>query len=80
MMTTRTAFLALVLVSGAACSDSAAVPHDAAPLDAGPADAACFTDPKTHNEIINACTSAVKVYKDSRPPLMRPDGSLPALP
>lgn len=43
-------------------------------------DASCFTDPKTYEEIINACTDAVKVYKDTRPPLQNADGSLPPVP
>jgi hypothetical protein len=49
-------------------------------IDAGAPDASCFTDPHTYNEIINACTTAVKVYKDSHPPLLKADGSLPTLP
>ena len=52
--------------------------HDAG-VDAAP-DASCFMNPQTHNEIINACTDAQKIYKDSHPPLMKPDGTLPALP
>jgi hypothetical protein len=80
-MTIRSFFAVLPLVFGAACGDSGDSPKDApAQIDAGPPDASCFTDPHTYNEIINACTSAVKVYKDSHPPLLKPDGTLPALP
>ena len=72
--------IALPLVFAAACGDDAYSPRDAAPVDAGSPDASCFNDPKTYNEIINACTTAVKVFKDSRPPLLRPDGTVPPLP
>lgn len=40
----------------------------------------CFTNPKTHFEIINACTDAAKVDKKPALPLLQPDGSLPPLP
>lgn len=53
------------------------------PKDAGidsPPDASCFENPTTHYEIINACTTAQKIYKDSNPPLLKPDGTLPPLP
>jgi len=81
-MTLRSIFVVLPLVFGAACGDSGNVSKDApAPqIDAGPPDASCFTNPQTYNEIINACTTAVKVYKDSHPPLLNADGSLPPLP
>jgi hypothetical protein len=83
-MTLRSFFTVLPLVLAAACGDNGDIPKDAPPqqIDAGvPApDASCFTDPHTYNEIINACTTAVKVYKDSHPALLKPDGTLPALP
>jgi hypothetical protein len=80
-MTIRSFFAVLPLVFGAACGDSGNSPQDApAQVDAGTPDASCFTDPHTYNEIINACTGAVKVYKDSHPPLLKPDGTLPDLP
>jgi hypothetical protein len=77
--------LSLPLVFAAACGESggnnakgdAGVPVDAAPSQP---DASCFTNPQTHDEIINACTDAQKIYKDSRPPLLEPDGTLPPLP
>jgi hypothetical protein len=77
-------FLSLAFAGG--CSDDAAVNHDAgvhdAPVDsgAGGPDASCFTDPHTNNEIINACTTAQKVYKNDRPALQYPDGGLPPTP
>jgi hypothetical protein len=72
------------LALAAACGSSSNTPKDAgidAPAgDAGGPDASCFTDPQTHYEIINACTNAQKVFKDSHPPLLNPDGTLPPLP
>jgi hypothetical protein len=77
----------LAALALAACGDSTSSPKDAAAhQDAGPVDgsggpdASCFTNPHSHYEIINACTGAQKVYKDSHPPLLNPDGSLPMLP
>jgi hypothetical protein len=40
----------------------------------------CFTNPKNHFEIINACTDAAKIDKKPVLPLLQPDGSLPPLP
>lgn len=40
----------------------------------------CHSDPKTHIEIINACTDAEKVDKVVNLPLLEADGSLPPLP
>lgn len=87
-MTLRAIFVVLPLVFGAACGDNRGAPGDAAqapPIDAAvpidaPPDASCFTNPQTYTEIINACTTAVKVFKDSHPPLLRADGTVPPLP
>jgi len=83
-MITRAMLLACCLVLASACGDDgSSTPEDAAPIDAGgdaSIDASCFTNPQTHEEIINACTTAQKIYKDSHPPLLNADGSLPALP
>ena len=57
-----------------ATQKDAGVPSDAPALDAS-----CFTNPVTNYQIINACTTAQKIYKDSHPPLLGPDGSLPPL-
>jgi hypothetical protein len=46
---------------------------------AGP-DASCFTNPTTNDEIINACTTAQKIYLHPDLPLLGSDGSLPPLP
>lgn len=80
-----TPLLALPLVFAVACGDDGQPANNDAPVvvDAGvdaPPDASCFTNPTTYNEIINACTTAQKIYKDSHPPLLNPDGSLPGLP
>ena len=37
-------------------------------------------NPTTYNEIINACTTAQKIYKHPNLPLLGSDGSLPPLP
>lgn len=46
--------------------------------DGAPSD--CFMNPKTHLEIINACTDAVKITKNPTLPLLLPDGGLPPTP
>ena len=68
----------------AACGDNRKGPADSglpadAAVDSAP-DASCFMNPTTNDEIINACTTAQKYYKDSHPPLLNPDGTLPPLP
>jgi hypothetical protein len=79
-------FATLSLAFTAACGEDSPVTKDAsvhdAPVDSGVGgpDAPCFTDPHTHYEIINACTTAQKIYKNDRPALQLPDGGLPALP
>ncbi|MBS2013958.1 MAG: hypothetical protein JST00_13800 [Deltaproteobacteria bacterium] len=47
-------------------------------VEGGPSD--CFVNPKTHLEIINACTNAVKIAKNPVLPKLLPDGGLPPLP
>ena len=52
-------------------------------VDANLNDASCFAtpDPTSHYQIINACTTAQKVFTTHpTPPLLNPDGSLPPLP
>jgi hypothetical protein len=79
-------FATLSLAFTAACGEDNPIKKDAtvsdAPVDAGMGgpDASCFTDPHTHNEIINACTTAQKIYVPGHPALQLPDGGLPALP
>ena len=71
-MMLRSCFLIVPLALAAACSDSHNdQPKDAAPAsDAGVADASCFTDPRTPQELINACTDAVRIEKHPElPPL-----------
>lgn len=76
-------FLAVCVLGVGACGSNHKTPTDGGvdtpPADSG-LDASCFTNPQTHYELINACTSAEKVYKPGRPPLQNADGSLPPLP
>lgn len=60
--------------------DGAPIPvRDSGPLpDGAPGD--CFLNPKTHFEIINACTDAVRITKNPTLPLLLTDGGLPPLP
>lgn len=66
----------------AACGNDPKVKQDAGVVfeDAGAPDASCFDNPTTHYEIINACTTAQQIYKDSDPPLLNSDGTFPDLP
>ncbi len=77
-------FSTLMLAFDPACSDDA---NTSPKRDAGVGidaptgvDANCFTNPQTHEEIINACTSAQKIYKSTTLPLLDAHGALPALP
>jgi len=72
---------AVSLAFSAACSDDGGeAPRDGG-MDAAPMpDAACFENPTTHEEIINACTTAQKVVKQPALPLLNQDGTLPQLP
>ena len=71
----------LIVCLLAACGSDPKVKQDAGVMsDAGTPDASCFTNPQTHYEIINACTTAQQIFKDSHPPLLNPDGTLPQLP
>jgi hypothetical protein len=54
-----------------------------APLTDAGVDASCFAtpDPSSNYQIINACTTAQKVFTTHpKPPLLNADGSLPPLP
>ena len=73
-------FATLVLAFASACGDDGATPKDAGVSDAGAPDASCFTNPMTHEEIINACTTSQQIFKHPVLPLLNADGSLPALP
>jgi hypothetical protein len=76
-------FVALALAFMIGCGDDGGTvtPKDGA-VDAPEPDAPeCFKGtPTTHEEIINACTTAEKIYKNTKPPKLNPDGSLPPLP
>ena len=59
-----------VLPDGAVTHDDSAVP----PVSD------CYVNPKTHFEIINACTDAQKIDKHPALPLLLPDGGRPLPP
>jgi hypothetical protein len=65
------------LLADGARPDAGPLPDGALP-DGAPGD--CFLNPKTHFEIINACTDAVKITKNPTLPLLLTDGGLPPLP
>ena len=72
----------IMLALLAACGDGGGdTPKDAAIDAAEQPDAGCFEGtPTTHDQIINACTTAQKIFKKSKPPLQNANGSLPPLP
>jgi len=79
MKTTRALVAVLLLSFGSGC------PDDTGGTDEGPADLyvaepPCVSQPQTHVELLNACTSAQSVDKKPVLPLLRPDGTLPPLP
>jgi hypothetical protein len=89
-----TCALLLSCLSYTACDDSSSAvkepPRTGGPgADSGPANDAgtlpdgatkdCFDNPKTHFEIINACTTAAKVTKTPTLTKLLPDGGLPPL-
>ena len=65
-------------------TDGSMTNPDGSPIDmrdgAPPPGLDCFPDPKTHDEIINACTDAARVDKHPTLPLLLADGGLPPLP
>lgn len=78
-------FLAVLALAGACGNSSSSnAPKDApVPTDAsvGGPDASCFNPPLTTNdEIINACTTAQKIFLNPPLPLLNSDGTVPPLP
>lgn len=74
-----------IVASLAACgggkgASDAAPAIDSRPTVDGGVDASCFTNPQTHYEIINACTTDQAVDKTPVTPLRLSDGGLPPLP
>ncbi len=64
--------------AGPGSTDSGGGGFDAGTLpDGAPKD--CFDNPKTHFEIINACTNATKITKTPSLPKLLADGGLPPL-
>jgi hypothetical protein len=95
MRTLLRTIAALCMVMAAACGDGgggtvgkdAHTTVDSGIVDGGVVDtptptddASCFTNPTTHNELINACTDAQPIAKDPTLPLLLDDGGLPPLP
>ena len=78
----RTLLAGLLLALHAGCpGDSGAMTGEDRPDLGAPApDLACVRSPRTHVEILNACTDAQSVDKRVVLPLLRPDGTLPPLP
>jgi hypothetical protein len=60
--------------SGITILPDGAIADTGAPVDD------CVKNPKTHLEIINACTTAQKIDKHPTLPLLLPDGGLPPPP
>lgn len=76
--------LGMLFLMVIACDGSSAIKeHDsgrsnvAAPSGDGGKD--CFDNPKTHFEIINACTTATRIEKNPTLPKLLADGGLPPL-
>ena len=59
---------------------SPACQTDGGVADAGTPTGTCFTNPTTHSQLINQCTTATGVAKSPVLPLLLSDGGLPALP
>ncbi len=80
----KKALILVLMAVGVGCGgddgDNNTGPKDAGIDSPAVLDASCFNNPTTHYEIINACTTAQQIFKDSHPPLLKPDGTLPALP
>lgn len=57
-------------------TEAGLLPDGALP-DGAPGD--CFMNPTTHEQIINACTDAVRITKNPTLPLLLADGGLPPL-
>jgi hypothetical protein len=79
-------FAALALAACGGGNNSSPDAHqiheiDANIVDAGPQpDASCYTNPVTHHQIINACTTAEQIHKTPVLPNRLADGGLPPLP
>lgn len=93
-MRTPTTTFVLALALGSlglyACDDNSSVKEPGATSSGGTSGgtsgsvdsdggADCFTNPKTHFEIINACTDATAIEKNPALPRLLPDGGLPPL-
>jgi hypothetical protein len=81
MRTLITLFVCLLATQTGCPGDSGPANEDP-PMDLGQSgtDLDCVKSPRTHVEILNACTTAQSVDKRPVLPLLRPDGTLPPLP
>lgn len=68
-----------VLLCASGCPDAETM-ESSVPRDLSTPDLACVQSPRTHVELLNACTSAQSVDKRPVLPLLRSDGTLPPLP
>lgn len=83
----RSASIALVALAALACEAGEPAANPIMPLGAGGGGAGgggvepdCFVSPRTHHEIINACTGARRVKKSPSLLGLNADGSLPPPP
>jgi hypothetical protein len=67
-------------VDGGVAEDHAAARREDAGSESDAEVPDCYADPKTYEEIINACTDAEKVDKQPILPRLLADGGLPDLP
>lgn len=70
----------LLLAGQSGCPDPSGMGSEDQRLDLSEPDLACIESPRTHVEILNACTSAQSIEKRPVLPLLRSDGTLPPLP
>jgi hypothetical protein len=75
---------ALCAGSTVACSDDrdddTVHDHEVGDAGEGGSGSDCVESPTTSAELLNACTDAEKIDKNSHPPLLLPDGGVPPLP
>jgi hypothetical protein len=67
-------------LGGLSCDDPGPANQDLGPKADMSFSLDCYENPKSHVEIINACTNAERVTKNPTLPLLKSDGSLPPLP
>ena len=75
----RTALCALAIFA-AGCPDMSGPAASDDDMAKPTADFGCYAKPRTHVELLNACTTAQSVDKQPVLPLLKSDGTLPPLP